>query len=323
MRMAANMRMIRIFAAIRIFATGNMKHLLLLFPVCSLIAISCSQAESKNASHRIDQKDLTCASCRFNYLWMDSSAYEKSSSVCARFPVPENFVRIDVSGGSFGEWLRGLPLLPEGTEVHLFDGELKINQGAQAAVLDIDVGKRDLQQCADACMRLRAEYLFATKQYDKIAFNYTSGDRVDYKRWIQGRRIVASGNKTREVWTGKKYVNAGDHAAFRIYMDDIFNYAGTLSLSRELKTIPTDSLQPGDLFIHGGSPGHAVLVVDMAVNPKTGEKLFMIAQSYMPAQQPHILRNPEKGASPWYPLNFGSRLITPEYEFEREEVKRF
>ncbi|MDR3713868.1 MAG: DUF4846 domain-containing protein [Puia sp.] len=59
---------------------------------------------------------------------------------------------------SFGEWLRSIPLKKDKT-VYLYDGSRKQNQSAQFAVLDISVGKEDLQQCADAVMRLRAGYL--------------------------------------------------------------------------------------------------------------------------------------------------------------------
>jgi hypothetical protein len=107
-------------------------------------------------------------------------------------------------------------------------------------------------------------------------------------------------------------------------MNDIFNYAGTLSLSREMKTIPLDSLLPGDVFIRGGSPGHAVLVVDVLVHDETGDKLFMIAQSYMPAQQVHVLKNDnDKKLSPWYKPGVGARLESPEYTFEWGELRRF
>lgn len=291
--------------------------------------ISCSEAESRFASGESHQlvrtaaDSASCNSCRFNYKWMKESEYSKASSACSRFPVPEGFTRVENQPGSFAEWLRCLPLLPEETKVHLYNGELKQNQSAQAAVIHIDVGTKNLQQCADAVMRFRAEYLFATGQYHQIAFNYTSGDRVDYSRWIKGRRILAQGNKTKEVWTGKTYESPADHDAFRLYMDDIFNYAGTLSLSREMKSIPVDSIRPGDVFIHGGSPGHAEIVIDVAENSK-GEKVFMLAQSYMPAQQAHILRNPKKdGMDPWYTVKFGQTLETPEYDFDKGELKRF
>jgi hypothetical protein len=40
--------------------------------------------------------------------------------------------------------------------VLLYNGAPKFRQDVHAAVIDIDVGTRDLQQCADATMRLRA-----------------------------------------------------------------------------------------------------------------------------------------------------------------------
>lgn len=107
-------------------------------------------------------------------------------------------------------------------------------------------------------------------------------------------------------------------------MDLVFNYAGSLSLSQELKPVDVKDIRVGDVFIKGGSPGHAVTVVDVAVNSKTGEKIFLIAQSYMPAQNIHVLKNfgnPDN--SPWYSVNFGAHLKTPEWTFERGQLMRF
>jgi hypothetical protein len=297
-----------------------------LLPVFFLVTIfyACNSAQSGtpgDASEILVAADSSCH-CTYNYRWMDSSAYNPSSTICSRFGLPEGYKRFENVPGSFGEWLCGLPLLPEGTQVKLYNGELKGNQGAQAAVINIDAGKTDLQQCADAVMRLRAEYLFATKQYDKIAFNFTSGDRLEYSNWVKGKRIAVNGNKTSIVYNGEKH-NVEDHAAFRSYMNGIFCYAGTLSLSKEMKKIPLDSMMPGDVFIHGGTPGHAVLIVDMAVNAK-GEKLFMVAQSYMPAQQIHVLKNDnDRKISPWYKPGVGDELVTPEYIFDWGELERF
>ena len=53
--------------------------------------------------------------------------------------------------------------------------------------------------------------------------------------------------------------------------------------------VPYTSLQPGDVFIKGGSPGHAVIVVDVAIYPQTGKKVFLLAQSYLLAHQIQIL----------------------------------
>jgi hypothetical protein len=39
----------------------------------------------------------------------------------------------------------------------------------------------------------------------------------------------------------------------------------------------------GDVFIRGGSPGHAMLVVDMGEDA-AGRKIYLVAQSYMPSQ---------------------------------------
>ena len=99
-------------------------------------------------------------------------------------------------------------------------------------------------------------------------------------------------------------------------------YAGTLSLSRELKPVKEEALQIGDVFIQGGSPGHAVIVVDVAQNRQTGEKKFILAQSYMPAQELQILKNP-KGGGVWYSDRELDPLVTPEWTFSFGSMKRF
>ncbi|MNR31843.1 hypothetical protein D3C85_1493820 [compost metagenome] len=83
-------------------------------------------------------------------------------------------------------------------------------------------------------------------------------------------------------------------------------------------------MRPGDVFLEGGSPGHAIVVIDMAQNPKTGEKLFLLAQGYTPAQEMHILQNPANGeGNPWYSISFGDKLHTPEWKFTNEQLYRF
>ncbi|MGI6631229.1 MAG: DUF4846 domain-containing protein [Bacillota bacterium] len=245
---------------------------------------------------------------------------EAGSTVRERIRVPAGFKRIEADAGSFEEYLQNLPLKPHGARVRYFNGKEK-TKDVYVAVVDMEIGDRDLQQCADAVIRLRAEYLYRLGEYEKIHFNFTSGFLADYSTWIQGNRIVVNGNQVNWV---KQAGFSTDYDSFRKYLDIVFAYAGTASLAKEMKPVAVEEMRIGDVFIQGGSPGHCVQVVDMAENKSTGEKLFLLAQSYMPAQDIQILKNPRhEELSPWYPLGFGDTLHTPEWEFNKDDLKRF
>ena len=242
------------------------------------------------------------------------------TSIIERFSPPEGFERIYVEEDSFGAFLRNLPLKPYGSKVKYFDGRIK-SKDVYEAVIDIDIGNRDLQQCADAVMRLWAEYLYDKKMYDKIHFNFVCGFKADYKTWMQGNRIIVKGN---DAYWVKQTDYSDDYESFRQYLDMVFAYAGTESLEKEMKKINLEDMEIGDVFLKGSLPGHCVIVVDMAENNETGEKLFMIAQSYMPAQDIHILKNNnDSSLSPWYSMNFDKNLKTPEWEFTKDQLYRF
>jgi len=254
------------------------------------------------------------------YPWLER--YRAAHSVARRIPPPAGCRRQAAPAGSFAAWLRGLPLTEGRPPVLLHNGQPKRNQAAHHAVVDIDVGRRDLQQCADAVMRLRAEYLYAAGKRDAIRFHFTSGDRADFAQWARGYRPVVRGNTVR--WARSAAPDAS-YRSLRSYLTRVFIYAGTHSLSREMKPVrDIGQMQAGDVFVQGGFPGHAVLVADMAVHATTGRRCFLLAQSYMPAQHIHILRNPAAPPlSPWYPVDFGETLRTPEWTFRRSDLKRF
>lgn len=245
---------------------------------------------------------------------------KNGSTIQTRFSAPNGFERTKENNNSFGHFLRNLPLKKEGTLVKYHDGDSKSND-AYIAVVDLPIGNKDLHQCADAVMRLRADYLFSEKQYEKIHFNFTNGFRVDYSKWREGYRIAVKGNKTSWVKKQKPDYSA---KAYWDYLEQVFQFAGTASLEKELKSVVTVSdIQIGDIFIKGGFPGHAVIVVDMAIS-KQGKKMFMLAQSYMPAQELQILRNTNNlKLSPWYSEDFGETLLTPEWTFKKTHLKRF
>lgn len=254
----------------------------------------------------------------YNFPWL--LAYDYTTSIINLIDTPKEYERKDYSFNSFQSWLRYLPLKKDNT-VFLFNGEEKYNQSAQYRVIDIDVGNKDLQQCADAVMRLRAEYLFASNQKNDIHFNYTNGTSIPFSKWSSGYYPSLKSNKV--VWVSN--ANDSSYSSFKKYMNNIFMYAGTASLEKELSKIDMNDIEAGDVFIKGGFPGHAVIVVDVAINKTNGDKCFMLAQSYMPAQSIHILKNPNNSdLSPWYSVKECTEIIvTPEWTFYPDQLKRF
>jgi len=228
----------------------------------------------------------------------------EGKTIQTRFNTPKNYTRVQLEATHFGTYLRNLPLKAFNSSVKYFDGRTKYNNNVYISVVDMEIGTRDLQQCADAVMRLRGEYLFAQKRLDEIHFNFLSDGKPRYF---------------------KKYAN-GDHSykKFRKYMNYIFAYANTASLRKELtKVSDIKNIEVGDVFIQQGNPfGHAIIVVDVAKN-EHGEKIFMLAQSYMPAQETQLLVNKQNAElSPWYKAKKGT-LRTPEWTFETTDLRRF
>ena len=232
-----------------------------------------------------------------DYPWLDGR--KPGEALSARIAPPPGAARVALAKGSFGAFLRELPLLPAGSAVHLFDGRLKARQDVHAAVVDLDVGSRDLQQCADAVMRLRAEYLYAIGR--PVRFHPEPGKATEYR------------------WGG------GDRDRFRKYLTRVFADAGSASLAAELAPVGAGRVEPGDVLIQGGYPGHAVLVLDVAVG-EGGRRYLLLGQSYMPAQQFHVLKNlADPAASPWFDAAaLEGGLATPEWmPFRAKDVRRF
>lgn len=207
-------------------------------------------------------------------------------------PVPDGYERIAAADRSFGAYLRSIPLKKDKT-VYLFNGQKKYNQSAQYAVLNIPTGTKDLQQCADAVMRLRAEYL---KQ--------------------ENRAICFADNAGKNYCWSDYY-----HRGWQSYLETVFGMCGTLSLEKQLKKSKWDQLKLGDVIIKGGSPGHAMIILDIARQKSSGKLIFLLAQSYMPAQDIHLLLNlNEKSINPWYSVP-SEYLYTPEWTFQSHHLR--
>lgn len=232
---------------------------------------------------------------------------------------PSGYTRVEVAPDSFGAWLRGLPLRPEGSPVLAYTGDevLAGDDSRLAAVAELDAGTKDLQQCADSIIRLHAEWLWASGQKERIAYRFTSGDLAEWRRYAAGARARISGRKV--TWVSSAAAD-GSRAAFRSYLSLVFTYAGTLSL-QELKQRPArEAVRPGDFFVLGGSPGHAVLVLDVARNAE-GRQVALLGQGFIPAQDFQVL-SPGRGG-PWFPLD-GETVATPFWKpFPWSALRRF
>lgn len=251
----------------------------------------------------------------------NSISTDLPSKVC-EIPVPSQFQRVDIPQESFGYWLRSMTLKKAGSAVRLYNGELKNNQSVHYRVIDIDIGHKNLQQCADAIIRLRAEYLYSKGMLEEIHFNFTSGDTARYFDWINGFRPLVKNNQV--LWV-KKDSSGNCYSSFRNYLETVFMYAGSYSLQKELEPVSdlTDA-KIGDVFVEGGFPGHAVIIIDKVKSVIDDQIAVLLAQSYMPAQDIHILvNNNNADLNPWYLLGEGNRLYTPEWTFKWSDLHRF
>ena len=243
----------------------------------------------------------------------------EGNNIISRINTPPDFTREEASKGSFSEFVRNYPLKDNGSPVLLYNSSEKRNQNSHIAVFDMPLVEGDLQQCADSIMRMYAEYYYSQKLFDKIGFHFVNGFLCDFKNWSKGYRVDINGNET--AWV-KKAEYSDSIETFEQYLRMVFSYSSTLSMEKESEPQSINELKIGDVFLKSGSPGHVVMVVDVCKNDE-GEKAFLLAQGYMPAQEFHILKNPAHDNDPWYyEKEVRFPLATPEYTFGEESLRR-
>lgn len=236
-----------------------------------------------------------------------------------RFLAPNGYTKEEYAEGSFGAFVRGYSMKKDGAKVHLYNGRKKFDQSSNAAVFAMPLGERDLQQCADSVIRIYAEYFYDKQQYDKMSFHFVNGFECSFAKWVEGYRVVINGN---DVSWKKSAKRDDSKETFEKYLNTVFSYASTLSLNEECEEVDFDDVRVGDVFITAGSPGHVVLVVDVATNEQ-GEKAVLLAQGYMPAQEFHVIKNPRHKDDPWYyEQELESPFETADYTFDNGCVKR-
>ena len=222
---------------------------------------------------------------------------------------------IETEIGTWKHFLQHLPI-KKGAVIDYRGREIP-EQSKHIAIVDYDIGTRDLQQCADALMPLRAEYLFSTNQHEKIGFHFTSGHYFSWNDYCAGKRPVIRGNNVKFAMSASC---SKTHPALRKYLDIVYTYAGTISLYRELKE--TSKFEIGTVIITPGSPGHCSIVVDEGVS-SNGERMYKLAEGYTPAQSIYVLRNSyDEKISPWYALKH-TVINTSSYRFSNYKLGAF
>ena len=124
---------------------------------------------------------------------------------------------------------------------------------------------------------------------------------------VGGLSEFAAGNRARLVRTAKD----GSTTRIKLRLEDLISKG-------DMKQ--NVAMEPGDVLIKGGFPGHAMMVVDVVEN-QSGHKMVLLAQGFMPAQSIHIVKNPEDdNLSPWYDLNTDGPVITPGFVFSAADL---
>lgn len=227
----------------------------------------------------------------------------------------QQFIAVDFSRDSWQYFLQHLPL--KIAPILDYTGTPVLDQGKHVAIINYDVGNSDLQQCADALMRLRAEYLFAQHRYDEIGFHFCNGEYYAWKMYCDGSRPILNGNKMH--WLSAHPCEL-THESLRRYLNVVYAYANTISLAKELT--PADKFEVGTVIITAGSPGHACIIID-EVSTSNGGKLYKLAEGYMPAQSIYVLSNTiDRSIDPWYRLQSGV-ISTSSYQFVHYQLGKF
>lgn len=201
----------------------------------------------------------------------------------------------------FATFLRSLPRKPVSARVKLYDGRDAGMEYYKYQIINLPI-LSDIEQCADVCMHLRAEYFFRNKQYSKIHFKDVSGKNHPY-----------TGGASRQ--------------AFNIYLKQVYAYSNTYSMYHEMHTVPFRDIRPGDVFIYPATSthlGHVMMVYDVATDNR-GNIYYQTLQGYTPACEIHIMRNEsEPKLSPWRRLNVNANGVDIcGFHFTREQLKRW
>ena len=214
-------------------------------------------------------------------------------------PVPTGFTAVECPPESYRHWITRRPL-KNGLEILDCTGR-KVPPGAYSvyAVLDLPLlFSGDLEQCADYAMRLWAEYHKDRNKLDKLYL-------FDYN----GRRQQFSTSRL----------------SYRKFLHRAFANSNSYSLKQGCAKVDTGGIVPGDMVVQNerGGVGHVSVVLN-ACRDSSGQKLYLIGFSYMPAQEFHIEKALEGyGTAGWFTLDGYFRYLKDYMDLGTPVLRRF
>ena len=209
---------------------------------------------------------------------------------------------IQYQDDAFYKFLCSLPRKKRMAEIKNYKGEDAGMSYYKYCVIDFPL-LSPVEQCADICMHLRAEYFYRQKQYDKIHFHDVGGK-------------------------DHKYTGGASRQALNTYLKKIYNISNTASMYAEMQIVPSLSdIRPGDVLIYpakGNKLGHVVLVSEVAKDAK-GNIYFQVMQGFTPACELHIVKNNDiSGNSPWFKLDPNADAIKIDnFTFRKDQLRRW
>lgn len=221
--------------------------------------------------------------------WQPRPKVESEYGTVGDIAAPEGFSEIGFDPDGFAGYVAGLTLARPDSVVALYRG----NAGDSLKrlcyrVVDMPLIDKD-EQCADICMRLRAEYHYSGSRFRKISFADTRGKTLRY-------RFGAC------------------RSLFKRYLEEVYEWSNTESMRKTMPVRQLADIAPGDVFVYdkdsrpGIRLGHAVMVAGVAVDSVTGQRAVLLIQGSTPASDLHVVANPDDpGLSPWHLLRESGR----------------
>ncbi len=237
--------------------------------------------------------------CAFLLIWISCSAFSQESTISNSIPAPPGYIRQTYPPGSYSNWIQNLPLKARPV---ILDYRGQVVESGRYNVWGVVqmplLFRSNLEQCADFAMRFWAEYHKATGKLDQLYLFDYSGRRTTFTR------------------SGKSFMQ---------FLKWAFANTNSHSLKYGCRTVASDQIVPGDMFIQNerGGVGHVSVVLDVC-RSRQGDALYLVGYSFMPAQEFHIEKARAKyGTEGWFTSEGYKQYLMDYLNFGKPVLRRF